>query len=41
MFRRPSAFRLAYLIITTALLAVAIWFFLRHVSMINSLTTVK
>lgn len=38
LFRRPSTFRLVYLLITTALLAVAIWYFLRYIHLMDSLT---
>lgn len=38
MFRRPSTLRFAYLLITTVGLVVAIWYFLRYVKLMDSLT---
>jgi len=38
MFRRPSALRFAYLLITAIGLIVAIWYFLRYAKLMDSLT---
>jgi hypothetical protein len=38
MFRRLRYLRLAYFLITTTLLIVVIWYFLRYIHLVDSLT---
>lgn len=38
MFRRHPILRMAYLLVTGILLAIVIWYFLRYIKLMDSLT---